>query len=753
MSISQKSQFLVIAVSCWFSIGSTLVVADHLRQTIAISQAGNVPGIPGASFTHFGGPVLNASGQVAFIAELQPGIGDVTTGNNQGIWGPDENGNLSLLARAGNYPGIPGAKFQAPFFSVSLNSAGQIAVTGYLETGTAGVTSGNRDAIWGPGPNGSFDLLVRTGASNMVPGAPSGGFTSIAGLQFNSAGQILFRALGTGNYSVFWGTNGNGELLPNTIGNPVPGLPSQDFSTYRFGALNSQGQIAYQATTTGGVHGIWASNELGDFQMIMRSGAGEVPGVPSANFSTLSEFDYSPILLNSAGQIAYQWTLQTGSGGVTNSNNRGIWRSNTTGDAQLIARTGVGGVSGIDGANFLSFNMHAMNSTGQIAFHGVLQTGAGGVTTATQNGIWAPDASGNLTLIARSGVTVVPGQPSWYGIGEFYPGILLNNHGNVLFSTSYSLLGWPPTPNSIRHDPHLIIGDHLELIEVAGVGKQISGKTITSVNTVLHAGEEAGQTILNDFGQVAFAAAFTDGSQGIFLFTPELKWRPAGSGADEWDNRQKWTLSQVPAHVHPVVFNPSSPTDLLGPTQDATVRSLDIGGGGAEAILRLQPDVVLSVADSATIRQDGWLVGTGTFASDLLVENGGTIAPGTSPGALVIDGNLTNLGRIEFEINGRVLGQYDHLIVTGDFQSGGILSVGLGFGAALGDTFKIATFESITDAGFVFDFTNAAVAPGLFWDTSQFITNGTISVVPEPSGFLLLLIASSCCLALRKRLK
>ena len=76
-------------------------------------------------------------------------------------------------------------------------------------------------------------------------------------------------------------------------------------------------------------------------------------------------------------------------------------------DSTLEAQVGDSAV-GVSGATFLSFGSPAINSHNHIAFKGLLTTGPGGVTTATNRGIWADDSNGNRQLVVRVGTTTAP---------------------------------------------------------------------------------------------------------------------------------------------------------------------------------------------------------------------------------------------------------------------------------------------------------------------------------------------------------
>src|SRR5690606_37904026 len=92
----------------------------------------------------------------------------------------------------------------------------------------------------------------------------------------------------------------------------------------------------------------------------------------------------------------------------------------------------------------------------------------------------------------------------------------------------------------------------------------------------------------------------------------------------------------------------------------------------------------------------GILKGTGT-AGVLVVNTGGTLAPGLSPGCLN-SGNLTLAGTFEVEIGGTTAcTQYDQQKVTGAVNlTGGTLNTSLvnGFTPTAGNTFTIIDNDS-----------------------------------------------------------
>jgi hypothetical protein len=109
--------------------------------------------------------------------------------------------------------------------------------------------------------------------------------------------------------------------------------------------------------------------------------------------------------MNNAGKVAFSGLFQSGSFGVTTDNDAGVW-SEGLGALRLVAREGTQAPETTAGALFQSLDAPALNEFGQVAFYATLRTGAGGVTSANDTGIWGEDPLGNLRLIIREGDTI-----------------------------------------------------------------------------------------------------------------------------------------------------------------------------------------------------------------------------------------------------------------------------------------------------------------------------------------------------------
>jgi T5SS/PEP-CTERM-associated repeat protein len=163
----------------------------------------------------------------------------------------------------------------------------------------------------------------------------------------------------------------------------------------------------------------------------------------------------------------------------------------------------------------------------------------------------------------------------------------------------------------------------------------------------------------------------------------------------------------------------------------------------------LNASIINATASSAQFNFTGGTLVVDTFNGNL-VNGGGTLAPGNSPGVTTINGDYTQLagGIFGVEIGGLFADtQYDVLNITGIGNLAGTLNVdfydmggGL-FSASLGDTFNILTAESLYGE---FDLLNLAIlGEGLGWQldylidfqgSTDLVQLSVVSAVPVPAA-------------------
>ena len=191
---------------------------------------------------------------------------------------------------------------------------------------------------------------------------------------------------------------------------------------------------------------------------------------------------------------------------------------------------------------------------------------------------------------------------------------------------------------------------------------------------------------------------------------------------------------------------------LLSTTKDIVVSVKDETGTGfltVESGGRVEASKVL-VNDGGVLSGDG-----GTIAADVILD-GGTIAPGASPGTMTIDGNLEVLdGLLSLEVGGTGPGMFDQLFVSGDLITPAGLSIAItfldGFLPQIGDSFD---FLNVEGSAAIFGTPEEISVSILGIDPANFnltigengfsgtVTGGDPTVpVPLPAGLPLLLTA------------
>jgi hypothetical protein len=472
----------------------------------------------------YGGAVLNDAGRVAFRANLT-GSG-VDSSNHQGIWS-EGSGSLGLVARTGSHaPGAPaGVNFSTDamleLFFPAFNDAGQTAF--YAATTDGGL------GLWSEG-SGSLAAVARSG--EQAPGTPAGVTYTFANLYelldgpvLNNAGQTTFRSglsgPGVTNANILgrW-SEGLGSLaLVARRGSSMPGLPAGVVNNgMEEAGLNDAGQSVFWAQLTGsGVNSsndwsVWSEGS-GSLALVVREGS-PAPGLPGVTFDGI----FATGAINNAGQNLVTAGLSNqpppvGFGGDS------VWMAGS-GNLTLIARRGTHAPGTPSGVNFEDFGgWSSLNEAGQ-ALLNVLLSGTG-VDDSNDEALFLSDALGNLTLAQRFG-NQAPGTPPgtvFAGNPAFGYARVLNNVGQVATTSPLAGAGVDSTNDhgiwaTDRSGAQQLIvrkGDELEVAPG-------DFRTISDLSFVGDNGNSNGwPSGFNNFGQLAFWASFTDGTQGVFV--------------------------------------------------------------------------------------------------------------------------------------------------------------------------------------------------------------------------------------------
>jgi len=560
------------------------------------------PGTGAGTFSGLFSPVFNASGQTAFFSSITGGS------NDQGIFRSDSGSTLTAIARAGvsggqSAPGVGGGTFGNLDAFPALNASGQTAFFSSITGGS------NTQGIFRSDSGSTLTAIARAGQS--APAVGGGTFSSLGAFPvLNASGQTAFYSSisgGTNTQGIFRSDSGSTLTAIARAGQSAPGAAGGTFSILSPSAvLNASGQTAFFSFITGGSNdqGIFRSDSGSTLTAIARAGSSGGDNAPGAGGGTFSSLG-SPVL-NDNGQTAFF-------AGVTGgTNTQGIFRSDSGNTVTAIARLEQS-APGAGGGTFSGLSSNpVLNASGQTAFSASI---TGGSNT---QGIFRSSSGSTLTAIARLGQSA-PGA----GGGTFssLSSPVLNDGGQTAFRSS--ITGGTSTQG-------IFLADGRETVAVQLQGAALAGKTVSSLFSPSRDG-------LNNFGQVAYQANFTDGTSGLFRFTPALRWRE--SFGSSWDTASNWTLGIAPGSVHDVTLDPSATLSVTGPTGAVTVRSLVVGSGTGFATLALNGGSI-GAASAVQIGSRGILAGNGSLAAE--VVNAGEVRADN----LILSGGLTNNGTV-----------------------------------------------------------------------------------------------------------
>ena len=459
--------------------------------TIELSGA-TAPG--GGTFSAFTNPVLNASGEVAFAASLTGGTS--TSGIFTGT--PSSVQAIALQGTAAPAGGNYGTLYSsATSTSTTLNSSGTLAFTAPLTGGTS--TSG----IFTGSSAGTLQAAALQGTA-----APAGGnFASFLANGtnqayspvLNSSGQLAIQATltgGTAASGIFAGAPGSLQTVA-LVGGAAPTPPGGTYATVvTVPNINASGQVSF-VSIVGGLQGIFAGSP-GSVQTVMYQGTA-APGAGGALYGTPTT-TYS---FNNAGQAAFVSTL-TGSPS-TPAATTGVF-AGAPGAVQNIALGASAGGSlapGGTGGSFTTLSNVTINGLGQVAFSGNL---TGGTSTA---GLFLGSTSSNLQAVALVGGTSPDGATySSFGSTE-----LTNDNGEVAFLANLSGAGVTAGVNG----EELVAGTPGSLTELVREGDLVDGMTVNGFGLLTGSGGQDGKgTDFVDSNEIAYRLTFTNGTSGVF---------------------------------------------------------------------------------------------------------------------------------------------------------------------------------------------------------------------------------------------
>jgi len=269
---------------------------------------------------------VNNAGRAWVLSNLTGG--DVVgSTNSEGLFtGPA--GGLVLAARRGDLgPNGQVVADIAPSFIGQMNDAGQIVfdVSYVLATGSPAVTAIDDRALWIYTPGvGSQQLICENDPVTGFPGMTYSGASSspfnVGASNFSNAGELCSRVSIGGSTPAIAKFSLAGNSIVVRQGDAAPGIAGgATFDVFNDSSvtMNDNGAVCFQAQFSG--PGVLAADNTGAFtthggtlQLAAREG-----DIGPGTAWTFGEIFASSIMQNSAGQLLFNNSMQTGTGSVS----------------------------------------------------------------------------------------------------------------------------------------------------------------------------------------------------------------------------------------------------------------------------------------------------------------------------------------------------------------------------------------------------------------------------------------------------
>ncbi len=608
----------------------------------------------------------------------------------------------SLTANAGSTLALPAKKLETTSVANALTTAGAVTLQPvFLDV---------------PAPGDSYDLLT---AGTFVNGATysvdlsSFGTTRVTGTAVEELGRILVLKIGTGAAQLVW-SNGaaTGNWNLNTDANFKNGASADVFKT--FDAVTFGNTAAGNVNLVGTLYP--SSVTVNSTSNYTFAGAGTLGGgaLVKDGTSTLN----LNIALSPSSVTLMDGTLNVANPGAVGNGNIALMGgafNNGTGAALVLANP----QSWETTANFTG---SALTISGNVTVFGQtdVNVGASGLTVSGSingsGGVLAKKGAGTLTMNGATGSTLSSGLDVDAGtlalttasgassvtVGTKTDAASVVVDGNQNFNRFADLANiqvgamGTMTLNGVNSLPNAAGAVNIT-VDAGGVLNIVSGgSTLTGAAGASH--NHIGNLILGG-GTVNLSYSGTgtayngesaqlDGNLDVGGSTPSTI--QYGTGATQAN--AGLALSAAPVVPHTITVADVTGNAAADLVIKAELENSDGGAGGFTKLgagtMMLADAIAHSYTGTTTVTA-GTLAGTGSIAGPLVVEAGGTIAPGASAGSLGT-GAATISGTYACEINGN---SADNLVITGDLTiSNGTLQISVLGGGVTQATYVIASY-------------------------------------------------------------
>lgn len=397
--------------------GSGIFRGGPGNLVLTLAKGAPAPGLTNTVIGTLKDPLLGTDGSMAVVAALANApstTGAVTTLNNAAIaLDPDGPGGAAavIVARKGDAASGAGGATWKSFDSVALGSdavaflgklAGSVTTVDDLglwvynrNTTTTTLALREGSALLGSSVKVISALVARAAAGGQGRGVENDGSQDQIAVRVTLADKRILVGAVADDGSLAWSYQSGGAAA-GYVGAVWKGfgLPGQNTVTAQAFVGTAMGG---NATTANNV-AIFTEDDT-TFALSRRLTKGAAaPGFPGGVFGGFKD----PVL-GSGGAFAFAGsTMVSSSAGIAASSNDGVWYHNGS-TLSLIARESTHPVGTSTGSQWKAFTSVALPDGRRPLFYATLVVGPGGVSVASDTGIWATDSLGQVKKLIQEG--------------------------------------------------------------------------------------------------------------------------------------------------------------------------------------------------------------------------------------------------------------------------------------------------------------------------------------------------------------
>ncbi len=663
-------------------------------------------------------------------------------------WSVPNGGGVTINSGVTTDQNLSGIQFIRPASGTTTNFSNQATNT-TLKLGTifnSNASSGNALLNFTPTSGATIEVI----SGKTVDNASTAGRT--VSISLDGAG--IFKMAATGSFSGT-DTDGNsvtirqGTLQANTIIN-ASGTRSSLGTAGRI----QFGQASQTHTATLDYYNVANTTTDRAFYIIDNNTAVfKVSGSASTNLAITTAITQSAAT-NGGGKLTKDGVgiltlsaANTFTGDTVISSGKIALGMNTALQNSAYDTTGSTGAIGLDVTGQTTPTLGGLKGSVNLA---TAITGYAGVSSLTLNpqtgkantysGVIGEGATGMTLVKTGAGTQILTGNNEFTGNVTISAGRLTLGHSNALGTGPKGLI-MQGTGRSLYLTGNIVVPANIDFfvsstsVDGGGINNQsgdnqiLAPLNISNGNPALNVSSASGTLTL------AGNVTLTTTSRTLFL-----------GGASTDANTVSGRIGQSGAEALPVTKQGTGTWILSNNSNNYTGPTTITGG-------KLVINGNISTSNT-TVQSTGILGGNGTVGG-VIVENGGKLAPGNSPGTMTFTGDLT-LGPnsiSDFEIATLTPGNYDRVLAQLDgtqtvtFNSG-ILNLFFEPGFNTNGAVKIFEFDAYAGSGFSsVNVTGLAAGHTATFDSS----NGFVTVIPEPDASMLVGGLAAITLLRRRR--